>query len=49
MGYVGLITKNPVHRDWWTIWHNHEPHSRTLSNTVTLRPSPLASLPLRRL
>ena len=20
MGYVGLITKNPVHRDWWTIW-----------------------------
>ncbi|HCB1711615.1 TPA: replication initiation protein [Citrobacter freundii] len=27
MGYVGLITKNPVHRDWWTIWHNHEPYS----------------------
>ncbi|WP_235698601.1 hypothetical protein, partial [Aeromonas caviae] len=23
MGYVGLITKNPVHSDWWTIWHNH--------------------------
>ncbi|HGE5059546.1 TPA: replication initiation protein [Klebsiella pneumoniae] len=20
MGYVGLITKNPVHRDWWTVW-----------------------------
>ncbi|HEH9442052.1 TPA: replication initiation protein [Aeromonas sobria] len=27
MGYAGLITKNPVHGDWWTIWHNHEPYS----------------------
>ena len=27
MGYVGLITKNPVHSDWWTIWHNHVPYS----------------------
>ena len=27
MGYVGLITKNPVHRDWWTVWHNHAPYS----------------------
>ena len=26
MGYVGLITKNPVHRDWWTTWHNHAPY-----------------------
>ncbi|KIX23042.1 replication initiation protein [Aeromonas salmonicida] len=27
MGYVGLITKNPVHSDWWTVWHNHAPYS----------------------
>ena len=27
MGYAGLITKNPVHGDWWTIWHHSEPFS----------------------
>ncbi len=27
MGYSGLITKNPVHGDWWTIWHHSEPFS----------------------
>ncbi|MFQ2621162.1 replication initiation protein, partial [Aeromonas caviae] len=27
MGYAGLITKNPVHGDWWTIWHHGEPFS----------------------
>jgi len=27
MGYAGLITKNPVHGDWWTIWHHREPFS----------------------
>lgn len=27
MGYAGLITKNPVHGDWWTIWHHCEPFS----------------------
>ena len=21
-----MITKNPVHRDWWTTWHNHAPY-----------------------
>ncbi|MFL9598634.1 replication initiation protein, partial [Aeromonas veronii] len=24
IGYAGLITKNPVHGDWWTIWHHSE-------------------------
>jgi hypothetical protein len=27
MGYAGLITKNPIHSDWWTVWHNHKPYS----------------------
>lgn len=27
MGYAGLITKNPVHGDWWTIWHHCETFS----------------------
>lgn len=27
MRFTGLITKNPVHSDWWTIWHNVEPYS----------------------
>ena len=27
MRFSGLITKNPVHSDWWTIWHNVEPYS----------------------
>ncbi|MEJ6116191.1 replication initiation protein [Aeromonas salmonicida] len=27
MGYAGLITKNPVHGDWWTIWHHAETFS----------------------
>ncbi|MEA9420036.1 replication initiation protein, partial [Aeromonas caviae] len=27
MGYAGLITQNPVHSDWWTIWHHSEPFS----------------------
>ena len=27
MGYSGLITKNPVHSDWLTIWHNVEPYT----------------------
>jgi len=27
MGYAGLITKNPIHGDWWTIWHHCEPFS----------------------
>ena len=27
VGYVGLITKNPVHSDWWTVWHGIEPYS----------------------
>ncbi|MGL5453083.1 MAG: replication initiation protein [Aeromonas sp.] len=27
MGYSGLITKNPVHSDWWTIWHDAEPYT----------------------
>jgi hypothetical protein len=27
MCYSGLITKNPVHSDWWTIWHHSEPFS----------------------
>ena len=27
MGYSGLITKNPVHGDWWTIWYSSEPYS----------------------
>ncbi|PKQ71347.1 DNA primase [Aeromonas sobria] len=27
MGYAGLITKNPVHGDWWTVWHHTEPFS----------------------
>jgi hypothetical protein len=25
MGYAGLITKNPLHRDWTVIWNHHEP------------------------
>ncbi|MFV3398185.1 replication initiation protein [Aeromonas veronii] len=24
IGYAGLITKNPVHSDWWAIWHHSE-------------------------
>ena len=27
MGYAGLITKNPTHSDWWTVWHPIEPYS----------------------
>jgi len=27
MGYAGLITKNPTHSDWLTIWHQIEPYS----------------------
>ncbi len=27
MAYAGLITKNPIHHDWWTIWHSAEPYS----------------------
>ncbi|MGL5451662.1 MAG: replication initiation protein [Aeromonas sp.] len=27
MGYSGLITKNPVHSDWRTIWHDAEPYT----------------------
>ncbi|MFM5363861.1 replication initiation protein [Aeromonas veronii] len=27
MGYSGLITKNPIHGDWWTIWHHSESFS----------------------
>lgn len=27
MGYVGLITKNPLHRDWVVLWHSHAPYS----------------------
>ena len=27
MGYAGLITKNPVHGDWWTIWHHTDTFS----------------------
>jgi hypothetical protein len=27
MGYAGLITKNPVHGDWRTIWHHTETFS----------------------
>lgn len=26
-GYVGLITKNPLHDSWLTIWHSHEPYT----------------------
>lgn len=25
MGYAGLITKNPLHRDWTVIWNHHAP------------------------
>ncbi|PKQ72256.1 DNA primase [Aeromonas sobria] len=27
MGYAGLITKNPTHADWLTVWHQIEPYS----------------------
>ena len=27
MGYSGLITKNPTHSDWLTVWHQIEPYS----------------------
>ncbi|GJA79378.1 replication initiation protein [Aeromonas caviae] len=27
MGYAGLITKNPTHSDWWTLWHPIESYS----------------------
>ena len=27
VGYVGLLTKNPTHSDWWTVWHSIEPYS----------------------
>ena len=27
MGYAGLITKNPTHSDWLTVWHQIEPYS----------------------
>lgn len=26
-GYAGLLTKNPLHSDWLTIWHSHEPYT----------------------
>ncbi len=27
LGYAGLITKNPTHADWLTVWHQIEPYS----------------------
>lgn len=27
MGYAGLITKNPTHSDWHTVWYDIEPYS----------------------
>ena len=27
LGYSGLITKNPTHADWLTVWHQIEPYS----------------------
>ncbi len=27
LGYAGLITKNPTHSDWLTVWHQIEPYS----------------------
>jgi hypothetical protein len=27
MGYTGLVTKNPTHADWWTVWHSIEPYT----------------------
>lgn len=27
MGYSGLITKNPTHSDWLTVWHQIDPYS----------------------
>lgn len=27
LAYSGLITKNPLHSDWLTIWHNVEPYT----------------------
>ncbi len=27
MGYSGLITKNPTHSDWLTVWYNHEAYT----------------------
>lgn len=27
MGYVGLLTKNPTHSDWLTVWHQIEPYT----------------------
>lgn len=26
-GFAGLLTKNPLHANWRTIWHSHEPYT----------------------